>query len=310
MAIGSKSLRDWTQAYLHEEAPRSKSLIVTVFGDSVAPYASSIWLSELIDLLVPFGVNERLVRTSCFRLVDEKWLRSIREGRRSRYGLTPAGFQRFEHAYRRIYTPPPQDWSGNWTLVLLAKKSRSNNVDVSELRRELQWEGFATYAPGVLVHPDSDVSTLAEILDRNKGHKNAVVLEAKDLPDLSTRTLQQLINDDWELNSVADRYRNFLMRFTPLMNLIDSGSPLSDLDAFTVQTLLIHSFRRVTLHDPRLPPNMLPETWPGHDAYELARKIYRCTYAGSGCLMRSRLDPGERVSPSTQTLMQRFGGLE
>jgi phenylacetic acid degradation operon negative regulatory protein len=135
----------YTNAHLHggvpdtlkDEPPRSKSLIVTIFGDSIVPQASEIWLSELIELLKPFSVNERLVRTSAFRLAEEGWLESQREGRRSRYSLTPSGKQRVEHAYHRIYDPPSQHWKGTWTIVILSKTG-NQIANRAELRRELE----------------------------------------------------------------------------------------------------------------------------------------------------------------------------
>jgi phenylacetic acid degradation operon negative regulatory protein len=49
--------------------PPARSLLVTVFGDSVAPHGGRAWLGSLIGLLAPFGISERLVRTSVYRLV-------------------------------------------------------------------------------------------------------------------------------------------------------------------------------------------------------------------------------------------------
>ena len=49
------------------------------------------------------GMNERLVRTSVFRLAREGWLEATPVGRRSLYRLTRDGARRFEQAYRRIY---------------------------------------------------------------------------------------------------------------------------------------------------------------------------------------------------------------
>ena len=40
---------------------------------------------------------------------------------------------------------------------------------------------------------------------------------------------------------------------------------------------MIHAFRRVTLHDPQLPPEMLPSRWPAPAAYALCRDFYRLT---------------------------------
>ena len=65
------------------------SLIISVFGDAVLPRGSRIWLGSLIRLLEPLELNERLGRTSVFRLAKEEWLRTEPSGRRADYLLTP-----------------------------------------------------------------------------------------------------------------------------------------------------------------------------------------------------------------------------
>jgi len=305
MASKPRSINEWIKRYLREEEPRSKSLIVTIFGDSLAPSVTAVWLGELIELLQPFEVNERLVRTSAFRLVEEGWLESTRDGRRSRYALPPSGTRRFEHAYRRIYTPPPENWNRKWTLVILPKTG-NGPAERSELRRELEWEGFGTLAPGVLVHPSADPKTLGDILDQLELRQRAMVLAASDLPALGTRPVTALAQECWNLDDVARGYRGFLARFEPVAALASDG--LTPENAFVVQTLLMHSFRRVSLHDPRLPAELVGPDWPGHAAYELCRNLYRMTVKDTHRFLRSKL-PGTVGRNVPESLLQRFGGL-
>ena len=73
---------------------RAGSLITTVFGDAIAPRGGTVWLGSLIRALAEFGVSERLVRTSVFRLAKDGWLQSQQLGRRSYYSLTDTGRER------------------------------------------------------------------------------------------------------------------------------------------------------------------------------------------------------------------------
>ena len=50
---------------------RTGSLIVTIFGDSVAPRGGVVSLGSLIGVLDPLGISHRLVRTAVYRLVQE-----------------------------------------------------------------------------------------------------------------------------------------------------------------------------------------------------------------------------------------------
>src|SRR2546429_10023135 len=67
---------------------RGGSLLITVFGDSIAPRGGAVTLGSLIRLAAPFGLTERLVRTSVARLGPEGWLAGERSVRRSEYRLT------------------------------------------------------------------------------------------------------------------------------------------------------------------------------------------------------------------------------
>ena len=91
---------------------------MTVWGDALAPHGGTVWLAGLIRLMAPFGINERLVRTSVFRLARDGWLVAATHGRMSRYRLTREGARRFDDAHRRIYARPDDDWGGAWELVL------------------------------------------------------------------------------------------------------------------------------------------------------------------------------------------------
>src|ERR1700687_3582811 len=58
----------WIGRALAAAPPKAKSLVATVWGDSIAPHGGAVWLSALIALLAPFGINERLLRTRVYPL--------------------------------------------------------------------------------------------------------------------------------------------------------------------------------------------------------------------------------------------------
>ena len=59
------------EGFLARRPIRSTSLIVTLFGDVVSQHGGVIWLGSLVEALGLLGIDERLVRTSTFRLVQE-----------------------------------------------------------------------------------------------------------------------------------------------------------------------------------------------------------------------------------------------
>ena len=123
---------------------------------------------------------------------------------------------------------------------------------------------------------------LTAVLDRLGLRESAMVLEARDLRALAAMPADGLIAECWDLQELAALYRGFLERFEPVVSLIEEAREPQT--AFVVQTLLIHAFRRVVLHDPRFPAELLPEQWPGHAAYRLCREIYLQLYVADQLL--------------------------
>jgi len=300
---------EWIAQELSAEPLRSKSLVMTVMGDAIAPHGGAVWLGSLIELLAPLGVTDRLVRTSVFRLVQEGWLNASREGRRSRYAFEPRSLPRFLRADRRIYAPPGLHWDGRWTLVLAPNGSIDGDLRTA-VRKELEWEGFAMLGPGMLAHPGADAEGLLDALDRTGGRDKVFVLSAAELPEVGSRPLGELVGEGWDLTAVARSYVDFIARFTPLLELLRAGPALGPADAFAVRSLLIHAYRRLQLHDPMLPIELLPDPWPGSDAYAVARAIYLLVYAQAEVHIDAVLRREDEGAPSAdEAFYQRFGGL-
>ncbi|MES2016521.1 MAG: phenylacetic acid degradation operon negative regulatory protein PaaX [Pseudomonadota bacterium] len=300
---------EWIAHFLATDPPRSKSLVMTIFGDAIAPHGGTIWMGSLIELLAPFGVSDRLLRTSVFRLAQEGWLVANRDGRRSSYAILPSALPRFERANRRIYGPLTAHWDGSWTMLLAA----SGAIDAptrANLRKELEWEGYAMIAQGIYGHPVAGPEVIQEILTRMQVQEKLLVVRASELAGVSTRPLRELAAEGWDLSVVVAGYRHFIEQFTPLLAMLEQGAPLAPQQAFVIRTLLIHAYRRVQLHDPMLPVELLPDPWPGSKAYELARALYRLTQAQAEVHIMDALLREDAAAPGADaSFFQRFGGL-
>jgi len=307
--ITEPSAGHWIDRFLASDPPRSKSLVMTIFGDAIAPHGARLWLGSLIELAAPLGATERLVRTSVFRLVQEGWLVASREGRRSSYALQEEARPRFERANRRIYAPPGLDWDGGWTLLLAPNGSIPAGLRAA-VRKELEWEGFAMLAPGLLAHPAFDPDSVAEILKRVDGEGRIFVCNARELPGAGARPLAELVREGWDLSGVVAGYRRFIDDFTPLLALLRDGAAPEPQAAFVVRSLLIHAYRRVQLHDPMLPLDLLPQPWPGSEAYALAQAIYRLVWVPAEAHLMQVLRREDEGAPLADALFHaRFGGL-
>jgi len=298
----------WIEQAKDAEPLRAKSLVMTIFGDAIAPHGGKVWLGSLIDLLAPFGVSDRLVRTSIFRLTEEGWLESSRTGRRSSYAITEEALKRFGKAYRRVYAPLEPAWDGYWVL-LFAPHSDIAPSKRAMFRKELEWEGFGMLSAGIYAHPALEPDAIKNMLERFGLLEQLFVVKAKDLPGANGKPLSATVEETWGLEEVKQGYLRFIAQFAPLAETLASRD-ISAEQAFVIRTLLIHAFRRVQLHDPKLPAQLLPEVWPGKEAYAICSDIYRNTYeAAEDYLLAALRREDENVEEAAPYFYQRFGGL-
>lgn len=263
---------------------RANSLIVSLFGDMVVPRGGRIWLGSLIRLLEPLGLNERLVRTSVFRLGKAEWLCTKALGRRSDYLLTESGQRRFDEASRHIYAAYSPSWDGRWRLVL--NVGQLAPADRDALRRALFWQGFGMLGGDCFVHPGADLALVFEALVADGlGHLlgGLMPLLAGDSAVGNTAGSTDLVARAWNLSELAKSYRLFVTTYTPILLALKRKhtAPVDDESAFLIRLLLIHDYRRLLLRDPELPDVLLPPGWPGQAARTLCKELYRLLLAPS-----------------------------
>ncbi len=251
---------------------RTGSLIVTVFGDTILPRGGEVLLADLIALLQGFSLNDGQVRTALSRLVADGWLAAERRGRHSLYRLTEIGRHRFAEATRRIYAGPPETWRGDWHVVILPPGSAGER---DELRKDLGWLGFGTLAPGVMIHPAPDAASLASVIADLPAAQRPLVIAGDAAQPAPPGLLQDLVTRCWDLEAVAQGYRQFLATFAALDETLGAGFKPRPLPALLARLMLIHDYRRIILRDPMLPRHLLSGDWVGREAYRMARRLYR-----------------------------------
>lgn len=247
----------------------ARTLLVTVFGDSLRPHGGEAWIGNLALLVAPLGINERLTRTSLNRLMGEGVLATRRQGRSSFYRITASAQGEFARVEDRIYHRRREDWDGHWVVVVelntLAPATRLS------LRQRLGWIGFAGLSSGVMICPAGADEAAAVVEDLGAADSVAVFRGevGGPKPELEDRRLAELSSG---LGLLVPYYEAFLDRFTPLAGAT-GGDPDPEL-AFCARTLLVHAYRRITLREPELPAGLWPEGWIGDDAYRLAATIW------------------------------------
>ena len=234
------------------------SLVITVFGDAVAPRGGRVALVVLQEIVGRLGVEAGAVRTAMSRLASDGWVERERQGRNSFFSLGRHGRHAFDLATRRIYAGGAPGWDGGWTVAFVPPGVA--NADTAELEAL----GFVKAAQGVFLRPET-----AGAPDASAALSGLFVVRgaSADHP----QTLHAL----WPSQETAAAYRAFAAAFSPLHAALAAGARPLPLDAIAARTLLIHEWRRIVLRDPGLPERLLPRDWPGADARALAHGIYR-----------------------------------
>jgi phenylacetic acid degradation operon negative regulatory protein len=261
-----------------------------------------VTLGSLIQLAAPFGLTERLVRTSVARLAQDDWLVARRDGRRSEYRLTARGQGRFAEATQRIYGKGPASWDGQWTLLVLPPNGSKHREN---LREGLKWLGFGQPSPGVFAHPNSNLEQAREWLRNLDVAREALLLKSSSDDLVVDRAV---VAAGWDLGELARRYRRFVDSFAAAGRV--SADTVTPESAFVIRTLLIHEYRKIHLRDPLLPPALLPNDWVGSSAYDLCASLYAKVFAAAEEYLSGTASTlEEALPPADASAYARFGGI-
>ncbi|OSQ38912.1 PaaX family transcriptional regulator [Thalassospira mesophila] len=251
---------------------RSRAVVVTFLCDVLRPRGKSVFLADLISLLSPVGVSERVLRTAVFRMSRDGWLETSRVGRQAVYRVTHEGWRLIEPGCRQFYTAPATGWDGQWTLIMFDNHSLSTEQKRS-VARTLSWRGFGMVSSNVFAHPGIDVVLTRQILNETGLASAAISLRAETQDIVESASLRDMVASTWNLASLQQQYLQKLALFEPLLS-IDLASECTPDLAFALRMVLMHGFKQVVLRDPGLPAQLLPADWPGHRAREVIRQLY------------------------------------
>ena len=264
-----------------------------------------IWLGSLISIMADFGISERLVRTSVYRLANDGWLVSEQSGRKSFYTLTPEGRERFRAATHRIYGHPAENWDGHWCLLLLSGLQTAKR---DQVRKECGWLGFGAISTNLMAHPSPDIADLDDTLRRLEVNGDVVIISGHTVH--SDDAMRRLAEASWNLPDLDAQYAAFVEAYEPALTAVRKSKKLAPKTAFLIRTLMIQEYRKVLLRDPQMPSELLPDGWHGTKAYTLCRELYRRTYERADDYLSAAVATIEGpLPPPAADYNRRFGGL-
>ena len=251
----------------------ARALILSVFGDSVSTHGGVIWLGSLIGLVKPLGINQRLVRTSVFRLAEKELLQSRQVGRRSFYSLTDKALRQFNHAADRIYRHEKAIWDGEWRLVF-TNLDKIKNKRREALQKELNWLGFSRLSNGIYGHPTVDIEEVRQVVNEMQLQDSIVLMQAGNRNDDPLGASRKLLRHAFKFDAIDAEYHDYIESFKVFLDAGLDPTPADDELCFLLRTLLIHRFRRILLHEPELPLELLPPDSLSHHARMITAQIY------------------------------------
>ncbi|MEX1036796.1 MAG: phenylacetic acid degradation operon negative regulatory protein PaaX [Sneathiella sp.] len=287
---------------------KAKSLLVTVWGDCVAPHGGTVWLGSLITLVAALGLNERVVRTAVFRLQKEGLLSSEQVGRKSFYSLTESGAHRFAEATHRIYASGDIPWTGSWLLLFVARR-QLKDADRRRLETALGWLGFGDLGAGIHAHPTATAASVETLLRDLDLSGKVTILSGGSPLDTPFDAPEILVAKGWNLDDLEADYNRFIGHFRKFTGLDMADIKRDAKKCFIIRSLLVHDYRRVLLRDPMLPAELLPAGWNGNPARALFQEIYRRVWEGAEQHLMTVLENADgRLPPASEEYNDRFGG--
>lgn len=245
---------------------RPQDLIFTLFGEYLEHLDRPVWVGSLIALLRPFEVSEGAVRTVLSRMVAKRWLVNRRVGRNSFYSLGARGRRIVDEGRDRIFHPPGNEpWDGEWCMAMYSVPEDVRHLR-DRMRGRLAWLGFGSLGNGVWICPHDVEARVARLAAEMGLAGSLVCFRARLAAGTGDETL---VARCWDLAGLADRYRRFVSRWEPELDVCRTGldlGVLGDDRAFALRFRLIHEFRQFPMVDPFLPRELLPEAWPGTEA--------------------------------------------
>jgi phenylacetic acid degradation operon negative regulatory protein len=232
----------------------ARSALFDVYGDHLRQRGGAARVAALLRLLAPLGVAAPAVRTAISRMVSQGWLAPVRLDQSAGYRLTAQAERRLSAAARRIYRQGIDEWDGRWHVVVI--EHIPGRTVRERVRSGLTYLGYAPLRDSTWISPRASAEVDALLAGEDVDAMRFLSTYDGDEATLAASA--------WDLDDLGKRYTRWLSDARTLIG--HPERPLTDEDAFTLRSQLVHEWRKFLFSDPALPRELLPPDWAGDEA--------------------------------------------
>ncbi|SFX78033.1 PaaX family transcriptional regulator C-terminal domain-containing protein [Streptomyces atratus] len=247
---------------------------------------------ELYAIAPLLGMTDQQVRLCVKRLVTEGRFTQEGRGRKAVLRATGATEQTLgpdvefvTHAFRQDAGLAP--WDGTWHLVAFAVPETARSAR-DALRAALTRLGGAPVQGGLYISANAwepyveDQARHLDVLD------HLTLLTTDNLRHGNENDPAEIARTLWPQDEIADRYQRLASVARPRLRRLQEDTHLPSPQRLTIAVELAAEFTRAMEPDPLLPPELLPQPWPGTQARELVAQCWS--------LLGEYTEESERVS--------------
>lgn len=263
------------------DTPRPQHLITTVFAMFGRPRDGVLAIADLIELMIPLGLDGNAVRSSVSRLKRRGRLVSTKQGGVAAYQLSDAMREILDAGDHRIFEGERAAIGDPWLLASFSVPEQKRPIR-HQLRSTLSGLGFGQLSGGLWIAPAVIVDESRAAIERS-GLSHYVELFVGDR--VSGDATAEAVRRWWDFDLLEQAAARFLQDSDSILS-----EPRSDQRDFANYVDIITRWRRLPYLDPGLPLDVLPKDWPGVRAERLFRTSIEQLAPGAERFAASILD--------------------
>lgn len=247
------------------------SLLRTVVGLYLREVGGWMPTDSFLALLGALGVPVPQARTALSRVKQRGLLDAVLRDGVPGYALAPGAAAMLARGDRRIHEPRAMAADGEWCLIVFSIPEEMRDAR-HQLRKQLKWIGCGTVESGVWICPEFLRGEVDDVIEGLGLTGHVVLFNARGLPAGPVAAGQ--VGQWWDLDGIARLHRAFIEGQSEV-----PPQSIGPAESFAAYVGCIDAWRVIPYLDPGLPPELLPQDWPGPECIALFCRI-REAHAG------------------------------